>query len=40
LSRALQKQIENVQNGIDIENPFIVPPYITKAIYAVTEPEG
>lgn len=40
LCRALQKQIEDMQNCAEIEKPFIVPPYIAKAIYAVTEPEG
>ncbi|MEG6510336.1 AAA family ATPase [Desulforamulus ruminis] len=40
LCRALQKQSEDIQNGVKIEKPFIVPLYIAKAIYAVTEPEG
>jgi putative ATP-dependent endonuclease of OLD family len=40
LCRALKKEFENRQNNVEIENPFIVPPYIAKAIYAVTEPEG
>lgn len=40
LCRLLQKQIEDIQNGVEVENPFVVPSYIARAIYAVTEPEG
>jgi putative ATP-dependent endonuclease of OLD family len=40
LCRTLQKQIEDIKNGTKIEKPFIVPAYIARAIYAVTEPEG
>lgn len=39
LSRIIQKQIDDLENGIKIDNPFIVPNYIAHAIYAVTESE-
>lgn len=39
LSRVIKKQIKDIQSGVEIETPFIVPAYICRAIYAVTAPE-
>jgi putative ATP-dependent endonuclease of OLD family len=39
LCRILQKQIRDINTGIQVMNPFVVPSYIAKAIYSVTEPE-
>lgn len=38
LSRILQKQINDLATGVKIEKPFIVPNYISRAIYTATEP--
>lgn len=40
LNLKIKKQNEDKSKGIEIEKPFIVPTYITKAIYTVTEAEG
>ena len=40
LYRIIKKQNEDKQKGIEIENPFIIPKYIARAIYAATEAEG
>lgn len=37
LSRALQKQIQAIENGEAITSPFVIPQYIKDAIYNVTE---
>lgn len=39
LCQILQTQARNIAAGIKIENPFIVPPYLARAIFTVTEPE-
>ena len=39
LCRILQKQFRDLEVGVEIQNPFIVPGYISKAIYSVTEQE-
>lgn len=36
LSRILKKQLEEINQGQDIENPFVVPQYIQKAISNIT----
>lgn len=39
LTQLIKKQNEDMRKGVAIENPFVVPTYIAKAIYAVTEAE-
>ncbi|MCL1976249.1 MAG: AAA family ATPase [Firmicutes bacterium] len=39
LSRVIKEQNEDKSKGIEVINPFCVPTYIAKAIYAVTEAE-
>lgn len=39
LSRILHKEIKDLTAGNAVEKPFIVPAYLAKAIYAVTEPK-
>jgi len=36
LSRLIKKQLEEISNGKEIENPFVVPKYIQQVIYNVT----
>ena len=36
LSRILKKQLNEINQGLDIEKPFVVPQYIQKAIFNIT----
>ena len=37
LNRIIKKQNDDRSKRIKVDNPFVIPPYIAKAIYAVTE---
>ena len=39
LSRIIKRQVKDIASGVAVENPFVVPDYITRAIYSVTVPQ-